>query len=140
MLKTVIGFAATGGLVVPVMFTLLGVMVRRLAADAPGAIALLQGAQLPLWPMSKLILDDPAGKHWLYLPLAAVLSNALVFAAIGALAAWGRTNRLAFAAAAVVTLALTVLAWRGFGTSGGGFAIALALALGGLVVHHRLAR
>ena len=140
MLKTLIGFAVTGGLVVPIAFTLLGVAVRRLAADAPGALALLQGVQLPLWPMSKLILDDPAGKHWLYLPLAAVLSNALVFAAIGALAAWGRTSRAGFAAALVVTVALLVLAWRGFGTSGAGFAIALALALAGLVMHHRLAR
>lgn len=140
MLRTLIGFAVTGGLVVPVVFTLLGVLVRRLAADAPGAIALLQGAQLPLWPMSKLILDDPAGKHWLYLPLAAVLSNALVFVAIGALAVWGRTSRPAFVAALVVTLALMVLAWRGFGTSGAGFAIALTLALGGLAIHHRLTR
>jgi hypothetical protein len=138
--RTLIAFAAVGGVLVPVVFTLLGWALPRLAGASGEASALLHDVQLPLWPMSKLILDAPAGKHWLYLPLAALLSNALVYVAIGALATWGRGNRAAFAAAVLVTLALLAAGWLGFGTSSAGFAIAAALALAGLVAHHRLAR
>lgn len=140
MKKTLVAFAVLGGVVVPVAFTVLGWLVRSYAPGDAAALALLHGVQLPLWPMSKLILADPSGKHWLYLPLAAVLSNALIYGAIGLLAGWGIRHRAGFAAAMLATLVLTYAAWQGFGTSGAGFAIAAILACAGLVLHHRASR
>jgi len=132
-------FGAVGGLGVPIAFTLAGWMLRRFAPDDLGALALLQDVQLPLWPMSKLILGDPSGKHWLYLPLAAVLSNALIYAAAGAVSAWGRTNRRAFAALAVAVVGVLFVARQGFGSSFPGVLIAAAFAVLGLAIHHRSA-
>jgi hypothetical protein len=138
MTKTLVAFAAVGGIAVPIVFVLLGFAFGpRTPGDA--TLALLHGVQLPLWPMSKLILDDPSGKHWLYLPLAAVLSNALIYGAVGLLAGWGRVQRAGFVAALLTALAMLVAAWQGFGTSDTGFAIAAAVALGGLILHHRAA-
>lgn len=139
MKKTLFAFAAIGGLAVPIVFVLLGWMIGgRTPGDAAGR-GLLHGVQLPLWPMSKLFLDDPSGKHWLYLPLAAVLSNALIYGAVGLLAGWGLAHRAGFVAALVAVLAMLVTAWQGFGSSGTGFAIAAAVALTGLILHHRAA-
>jgi hypothetical protein len=132
-------FGAIGGLGVPVAFTLAGWLLRRFAPDDPGLLTLLHDVQLPLWPMSKLILDDPSGKHWLYLPLAAVLSNALIYAAAGAVSAWGRTNRRAFAALAVAVVGVLFVARQGFGSSFPGVLIATAFAVLGLAIHHRSA-
>jgi hypothetical protein len=139
MTRTLVAFAVVGGIAVPIVFVLLGF---ALGPRAPGdaTLALLHGVQLPLWPMSKLILDDPSGKHWLYLPLAAVLSNALIYGAVGLLAGWGRVQRAGFVAALLTVLAMLVAAWQGFGTSGIGFAIAAAVALGGLILHRLAAR
>ena len=130
-------FGAVGGLGVPAAFALVGWMLRRFAPDDPGALTLLHDVQLPLWPMSKLILDDPSSKHWLYLPLAAVLSNALVYAAAGAVSAWGRTNRRVFAALAVAVVGALLVARQGFGSSFPGVMIAAAFAVLGLSMHHR---
>jgi len=139
MKKTLVAFAVVGGVAVPIVFVLLGFALgRRAPGDA--TLALLHGVQLPLWPMSKLILDDPSGKHWLYLPLAAVLSNALIYGAVGLLAGWGQVHRAGFVAAFLAVLAMLVAAWQGFGTSGTGFAIAAAVALGGLILHRLAAR
>lgn len=132
-------FGAVGGLGVPAAFTLAGWMLRRFAPDDPGALTLLHGVQLPLWPMSKLILADPSGKHWLYLPLAAVLSNALIYAAAGAVSAWGRTNRRVFAALAFAVLGALFVARQAFGSSFPGVGIAAAFAVLGLSIHHRRA-
>lgn len=140
MKRTLVAFAVVGGIVVPAVFTILGWLLRDRTGGDAAALALLHGAQLPLWPMSKLILADPSAKHWLYLPLAAVLSNALIYGAIGLLAGWGLRRRAGFAAAVLVSLALLYTAWQGFGTSGTGFAIAAVLACVGLAVHHRTAR
>lgn len=140
MKKTLVAFAVAGGIAVPVVFTVLGWLLRDGAADDSTAKALLYGVQLPLWPMSKLILADPSGKHWLYLPLAAVLSNALVYGAIGLLAGWGIHHRAGLAAAVLATLVLLCAAWQVFGTSGAGFAIAAILACAGLALHHRASR
>jgi hypothetical protein len=92
--------------------------------------------QLPLWPMSKLILDDPAGRHWLYLPLAAVLSNALIYAAVGAVAAWARTRRGVFLILLAAVVAVLLAAAQGFGSGMRGFLPAAAIAVAGLVIHH----
>jgi hypothetical protein len=140
MNKTLVVFAAAGGLVVPIVLTLLGWVLRRSTPDAATALALLHEVQLSLWPMSKLILDDPAGKHWLYLPLAAVLSNALVYGALGLLAAWGRTRRIGVGIVWSTALLLLVAGWQGFGTSDIAFAIAGAVVFAGLALHHRVAR
>jgi hypothetical protein len=137
--RAILLFAAIGGLGVPAAFTLAGWMLRRLDPGDPGALALLHDVQLPLWPMSKLILDDPTGRHWLYLPLAAVLSNALLYAIAGAASAWARTNRLVFAALLVAIVGLLFVAMRGFGTEATGFLVAAAIAVAGLVIHHRAA-
>ena len=136
MKRAILLFGAIGGLGVPALFTLAGWMLRRFASDAGGALALLQGIELPLWPMSKLILDDPSGKHWLYLPLAAVLSNALLYAIVGLASAWGRTNRGVFLALPVAVVLLLFVAMRGFGSGLTGFVVAAAIAVGGLVIHH----
>jgi len=130
-------FGAIGGFGVPAAFTLGGWMLRRFAPDPSGALELLHGIQLPLWPMSKVLLDDPSGKHWLYLPLAAVLSNALLYASVGAASAWGRTNRAAFLALPVAVVGLLYVATQGFGSGLIGFLLAAAVAVAGLVVHHR---
>lgn len=137
MKRALLLFAAAGGLVVPLAFTLLAWALRRLAPGDVGVLALLHDVQLPLWPMSKLILDDPSARHWLYLPLAALLSNALVYAAVGALAALGRSVRLAYPAALATVALLLYLVHTLMGTGATGFAIALAVALVGLIVHHR---
>jgi hypothetical protein len=140
MKKSLVAFALVGGVAVPVVFALLGwTLGGRAPADA-AALALLHSVQLPLWPMSKLFLDDPSGKHWLYLPLAAVLSNALIYAAVGLLAGWGLVHRAGFVAALVAALVILVAAWQGFGTGGAGFAIAATAALAGLALHRQLAR
>ena len=121
----------------PTAFTLAGWMLRRFADDAAGALALLHAIQLPLWPMSKLILDDPSGKHWLYLPVAAVLSNALVYAMVGAASAWGRVSRGVFPALLVAVVALLYVAAQGFGSGWTGFLVAAAIGSAGLAMHHR---
>lgn len=131
-------FAVVGGLVVPIAFTLLGWAVHRYAPGDAGALALLHDVQLPLWPMSMLILDDWSGRHWLYLPLAAMLSNALVYAAVGALAAAGRTVRLAYPAVLATVALLLYLFHALLGTGALGLAIAIALAFAALIVHHRV--
>ena len=136
MKKALLLFGSIGGLVIPIVFTLLGWTLRELVPEDPGALASLHDVQLPLWPMSKLILDDPSGKHWLYLPLAALLSNALLYAAIGALSAWGRAHRVAFVAANAAAMAVIFAAQRGFGTSLTGTLLAMSFAVIGLVLHH----
>jgi hypothetical protein len=130
-------FGTVGGLGVPAAFTLAGWMLRRFAPGDPGALALLRDIQLPLWPMSKLILADPSSKHWLYLPLAAVLSNALIYAMVGAVSAWGRTNRRVFAALAVAVVGALFVGRQAFGSSFPGVMIAAAFAVLGLSIHHR---
>jgi hypothetical protein len=137
MTKAILWFAATGGLAVPVAFTALGALVRRLAPDSVAALGLLHEVQLPLWPMSRLILDDPAGRHWLYLPLAAILSNALLYAAVGALAA----GRRSAPAAPALAIGIVVAGILGFGTGVAGSALAAVLALAGVAFgSHRLRR
>jgi len=74
---------------VPAVFTLAGWGLRSLSAD--GALAVLHDVRLLLWPMSRLFDDAGAARHWLYLPLAAVLSNALIYALVGTLAVCGRS-------------------------------------------------
>ena len=133
MKAAILLFGAIGGLGVPVAFTLAGWMLRSFAPDA---LAFLHRVQLPLWPMSKLILDDPTGRHWLYLPLAALLSNALIYAAVGAVAAWGRTRRGAFLVLLGAVVAMLFVAARGFGSGMPGFLAAAAIAVAGLVIHH----
>ncbi len=137
MKRALLLFAAVGGLVVPIVFTLLGWALRRSAPGDAGALALLHDVQLPLWPMSKLILDDPSSKHWLYLPLAALLSNALVYAAVGALSASGRTVRLAYPGVLATVALLLYLVYALLGTGATGLAIATGLSLAGLIAHHR---
>jgi hypothetical protein len=128
MKRTLLAFALVGGVGVPAAFVLL----RWLLPDAGAA---LNGVQWPLWPMSRMFADDRAGRHWLYLPLAAVLSNALIYAAIGALAAWGRTSVPAFVAALVLAVALPTAAQQAFDTGAAGLAAAIALAVIGLALH-----
>ena len=137
MKRALLFFAAVGGLAVPIVFTLLGWALRRSSPGDAGVLALLHDVQLPLWPMSKLILDDPSSKHWLYLPLAALLSNALVYAVVGALSASGRTVRLAYPGVLATVALLLYLVHALLGTGATGLAIATALALFGLIVHHR---
>lgn len=140
MKKALVAFTFVGGIVVPGAFTILGWVLRNQGAGDAAALAQLHAVQLPLWPMSKLILADPSAKHWLYLPLAAVLSNALIYGAIGLLAGWGVRNRAGFAAAMSAALVILYAAWQGFGTSGTGFALAAVLACAGLALHHHVAR
>lgn len=140
MTRTFVVFAVVGGLVVPVVFTLLGWLVNGSMPGDAAARTLLHGVQLPLWPMSKLILSDPSSKHWLYLPLAAVLSNALVYGVVGLLAGWGRTSRAGLVATFIAASAILVAGWQGFGTSSTGFTIAATAVLSGLVLHRWLAR
>lgn len=137
MKRALILFAAVGGLAVPIGFTLLGWALLRAAPGDAGALALLHDVQLPLWPMSKLILDDPSSRHWLYLPLAALLSNALIYAAVGALSASGRTVRFAYPAVLATVALLLYLVHALLDTGAMGLAIAMALAFGGLIAHHR---
>ena len=136
MKRAILLFGLVGGLGVPFAFTALGRAVRRLAPDDAAALARLHDVQLPLWPMSKLIIDDPSGKHWLYLPLAAILSNALIYALAGAASAWGRANARAFVVVAAFVVATLFVARLGFGTSLAGFAAAAAAAIVGLALHH----
>jgi hypothetical protein len=100
-----------------------------LVPDAGIALGLLHDVRLSLWPMSRLFDAAEARRHWLYLPLATVLSNALLYATIGALAAWGRTVPAAFAAAHL-----------GFDTDRAGAAVAAALAVIALVLHRLATR
>ena len=137
MKAAILPFGAIGGLAVPVAFTLAGWLLRRFAPDDPGMLTLLHDAELPLWPMSKLIFDDPSGKHWLYLPLAAVLSNALLYAIVGAVSCWGRTNRGVFLALPFAVVGLLFVATHGFGSGPAGFLLAAAVSIAGLLVHHR---
>lgn len=127
---------------VPCAFVLLGWAMRAPASGDASALTLLHAVQLPLWPMSKLFLDDATGgRHWLYLPLAAVLSNALIYVAVGLVAVWGRTRGTAgLAATACAAWAILAAGWQGFGTSGTGFVIAALAALAGIMFHHRIAR
>ena len=120
----------------PIAFTLANWSLRSLSPEGAGALALLHDIRLPLWPMSRLFDEVAAARHWLYLPLAAILSNALLYAAVGALAAWGRTAFAAFVAAVAAPLA----AQQGFGTSVAGFAIAAAIAVTALLLHRRARR
>lgn len=129
MKRAVIAFALVGGLAVPLAFTLLRWLM-------PDASAPLRDVQLPLWPMSRMFADDRAGRHWLYLPLAAVLSNALIYAAIGVLASLGRAFVAAFVAALVAAVALLTVAQQAFGTSAAGLAAAITLTVIGLALHH----
>jgi hypothetical protein len=135
--RTILLFAAAGGLVVPCAFLLAAWGLRALSPDAA---PFLRDVRLPLWPMSRLFDDAGASRHWLYLPLAAVPSNALVYAAVGALAAWGRTRPAAFAAALTAAVAIPFAIQQGFGTGLAGFAVGAALAQVALIVHHRAAR
>jgi hypothetical protein len=130
-------FGAIGGLGVPVVFLLAAGVLRGFAPDSAVSLALLHGLQLPLWPMSKLILDDPSGKHWLYLPLAAVLSNALLYAIVGAASAWGRTNRGVYFALPVAVVGLQAIAAHGFGSDVIGYLLAAMFSVAGLVLYHR---
>lgn len=140
MKRAILLFGAIGGLGVPAVFTLLGWALSKLAPGSSDAFALLYDIQLPLWPMSKLFLAEGSGKHWLYLPLAAILSNALIYVAVGLLSAWGRTNRWAFIAAMGVAAGALFVAQRGFGTGAAGAAIATLFAFVGLAIHHRQPR
>jgi hypothetical protein len=137
MKAAILLFGAIGGIGVPIAFTLAGWMLRRAAPGDASALAMLRDIQLPLWPMSKLILDDPAGKHWLYLPLAALLSNALIYAMVGAASVWVRTRRGLFPVLPVAVVAILLVAQRGFGSGLLGLLVAAAISLAGLVVHHR---
>jgi hypothetical protein len=134
--RTVLLFAAVGGLVVPCAFVLAEWALR---GSAPEAVAFLRDVRLPLWPMSKLFDGAGAGRHWLYLPLATVLSNALLYAAVGALAAWGRARVAAYAAALALAVAIPLGAQQLLGSGANGLAVAVALAVGGLIVHRRAA-
>lgn len=132
MKRALIVFALVGGIGVPLAFLLLRWLL-------PAAGAALNDVQWPLWPMSRMFADDRAARHWLYLPLAAVLSNALIYAAIGALAAWGRTFVPAFVAALALAVALPTVVQQAFGTGAVGLAAAVALALIGLALDRWLA-
>ena len=134
MRRATLVFGAIGGLGVPLAFVLLGWIFQMVAPDARAG---LRDVEWPLWPMARMFADDPAGRHWLYLPLAAILSNALIYAAIGALSAWGRRFVPAFGAALVAAIAILVAVQRGFGASATGLAIAVAFAVTGLLLHHR---
>ena len=136
MKRAILLFGAIGGLAVPAAFVLAGWMLRRLAPDAGSLLPLLHGIQLLLWPMSKLVQDDPSGKHWLYLPLAAVLSNALLYAIVGAASVWGRANRGVFLALLAAVVGLLFAATHGFGSGAAGFLLAAAVCCAGLVIHH----
>ena len=124
----------------PIAFTLANWSLRSLSPEGAGALALLHDIRLPLWPMSRLFDEAAAARHWLYLPLAAILSNALLYAAVGALAAWGRTAFAAFVAAVAAAVAAPLAAQQGFGTSVAGFAIAAAIAVTALLLHRRARR
>jgi len=137
MKKTLLLFGAVGGVGVPAAFTLAAWALRRLAPGDAGVLTLLHDVQLPLWPMSKMLLDDPAAKHWLYLPLAALLSNALIYAAVGAASLPCRRHRVASVALAAAVVGLLAIASRGFGSSLTGFVVAAALAIAGLAIHGR---
>jgi hypothetical protein len=141
MSRAAVRFGIVGGLVVPIAFTLLGWGARRFVSAGSTAAQLPPwvDVQLLLWPMSKLILDDPSGRHWLYLPLAALLSNALIYAAVGALSALGRKNRGVFIALVAAVALMVVAARQGFGADWTGAAIAMALSGIGLAFHHRAA-
>jgi hypothetical protein len=134
MRRAILVFGAIGGLGVPLAFVLLGWVFQMVAPDAR---AWLRDVEWPLWPMSRMFADDPERRHWLYLLPAAILSNALIYAAIGALSAWGRRFVPAFGGALVAAIAVLVAAQRGFGTSTAGLAIAVAFAVTGLLLHHR---
>ncbi len=136
MRRAILVFGAIGGLGVPLFFVLLGWVFQMFAPDARVE---LRDVEWPLWPMARMFADDPAGRHWLYLPLAAILSNALIYSAIGALSAWGRHSVPAFAAALVAAIAILVVVQQGFGTSAAGLAIAVAFAITELLLHPRSA-
>ncbi len=137
MKRAILVFGAIGGLGMPLLFALLGWGVRTFAPEAQPS---LRDVELPLWPMSRMFADDPSGRHWLYLPLAAILSNALIYAAIGAMSAWGRSNVVAFGAALLAAVGIPVAAQQAFGTGPAGLAVAAALAVTGLWIHHRIGR
>lgn len=137
MKRAVILFALVGGVGVPVVFTLAGWLLRSFAPASPDALALLRDVQLPLWPMSKLLLDDRSGRHWMYLPLATLLSNALLYAAAGAIAAIGRRRVAVFGALVAAVVGMLCVASRGFGSGPAGLAVAALLAVAGLAMHHR---
>ena len=133
--RTIAVFAAVGAIVVPLVATLAGSALRSLAPEAGGALALLHDVRLLLWPMSRLFDAAEASRHWLYLPLATVLSNALIYGAIGALAAWGRAVPAAFFAAVAVAIAAIAGAHFAFDTGIGAAAIAAAVAVTALIAH-----
>ncbi len=133
--RTIAVFAAVGGIAVPLGATLAAWALRSLAPEAVGALALLHDVRLSLWPMSRLFDAAEASRHWLYLPLATVLSNALIYAAVGALAAWGRVVPAASVAALAVAVAAIAGAHLAFDTGAAGAAVAVALAVIALVAH-----
>jgi len=137
MKAAILLFGAIGGVGVPVAFTLAGWLLRRFAPGDAGALTLLHDIQLPLWPMSKLILADPTAKHWLYLPLAALLSNAMIYALVGAASAWGRSHRGLFPVLLLAVVAMLFVAKHGFGSGLTGLLVAAAVCVAGLVIHHR---
>ena len=128
-------FAAVGGIAVPLVAALAGWALRSLAPEAGSALALLHDVRLSLWPTSRLLDAAEASRHWLYLPLATVLSNALIYAAIGALAAWGRTVPAAFVAAIAATVAAIAAAHLALDTGITGCVVAVALAVAALGAH-----
>jgi hypothetical protein len=135
--RTILVFAAVGGVIVPMAATLAGLGLRSLAPESSaGALALLSDVRLSLWPMSRLFDAPEASRHWLYLPLATLLSNALIYAAIGALAAWGRMSSAAFVAAVAAAIAAAVSAHLAFDTSVVSAVVAAVLAVTALVAHH----
>lgn len=138
--RTIAAFAAVGGIAVPLGATLAGWALRSLAPEAGSALALLHDVRLSLWPMSRLFDAAEASRHWLYLPLATVLSNALIYAAIGALAAWGRIVPAAFVAALAAAVAGIAAAHLAFDTGIAACAVAVALAVIALVAHRWVQR
>lgn len=138
--RTIAVFAAIGAIVVPLVATLAGSVLRSLAPEAGGALALLHDVRLLLWPMSRLFDAAEASRHWLYLPLATVLSNALIYGAIGALAAWGRAVPAAFVAAVAVAVAAIAGAHLAFDTGIVAPAIAVAVAVTALIAHRLATR
>jgi hypothetical protein len=138
--RTIAVFAAVGAIVVPLVATLAGSALRSLAPEAGGALAVLHDVRLLLWPMSRLYDAAEASRHWLYLPLATVLSNALIYGAIGAVVAWGRAVPAAFVAAVAVAVAAIAGAHLAFDTGTGAVTVAVAVAVTALIAHRLATR
>ncbi len=138
--RTIALFAVAGAIVVPLLTGLARWALVTLLPDVGIALGLLHGVRLSLWPMSRLFDAAEASRHWLYLPLATILANALLYAAIGALAAWGRTVPAAFVAAVATAVAAVVAAHFAFDTDVAGAVVAAALAVTALVLHRLATR